>query len=167
MKNKTIIDMSNLLKSNVLLGVSALGMLMSCGTYMNGYSETDGAYYDPNRDTVPQYDVRTAGNQIGGYYSYGDEEDDSTYYDNSIVRQSQYNQQKQKQKYQDWEIRKVILIGVTTPEHRLITPITATTVDGVTHTTVGAVGDLRICMADLAGAGALLMAGVIRAGAGV
>ena len=42
MKNKTIIGMGKLLKSNVLLGASALGLLTSCGAYMNGYSETDG-----------------------------------------------------------------------------------------------------------------------------
>lgn len=92
MKNKTIIGIGKLLKSNVLLGASALGLLTSCGAYMNGYSETDGAYYDPTRDTVPQYDTRTAGNQVGGYYSYGDDEDET--YDTSIVRQSQYNQKK-------------------------------------------------------------------------
>lgn len=95
MKNKTIIGIGKLLKSNVLLGASALGLLTSCGAYMNGYSETDGAYYDPTRDTVPQYDTRTAGNQVGGYYSYGDDEDET--YDTSIVRQSQYNQKNNKQ----------------------------------------------------------------------
>ena len=63
MKNKTIIGMGKLLKSNVLLGASALGLLTSCGAYMNGYSETDGAYYDPSRDTVPQYDTRTQQNE--------------------------------------------------------------------------------------------------------
>ncbi|MDV3948950.1 vitellogenin ii [Elizabethkingia anophelis] len=104
MKNKTIIGIGKLLKSNVLLGASALGLLTSCGAYMNGYSETDGAYYDPTRDTVPQYDTRTAGNQVGGYYSYGDDEDET--YDTSIVRQSQYNQKKQQAKYQDWGKKK-------------------------------------------------------------
>nr|WP_305049508.1 hypothetical protein [Elizabethkingia bruuniana] len=132
--------MGKLLKSNVLLGASALGLLTSCGAYMNGYSETDGAYYDPRRDTVPQYDTRTAGNQVGGYYSYGDDEDES--YDTSIVRQSQYNQKKQQTKYQNWGNKKQIPIGETLPEHKPIIPTIAfMAVGGILM--VGVDGDLR------------------------
>ena len=59
------------------------------------------------RDTVPQYDTRTAGNQVGGYYSYGDDEDES--YDTSICKdKSQYNQKKQQTKYQNWGNKKQI-----------------------------------------------------------
>lgn len=141
MKNKTIIGIGKLLKSNVLLGASALGLLTSCGAYMNGYSETDGAYYDPTRDTVPQYDTRTAGNQVGGYYSYGDDEDET--YDTSIVRQSQYNQKNNKQNIRTGVKRKQILTGEILPGHKPIILTTAIMAVGVILIMVGADGDLR------------------------
>ena len=41
-------------KSKAVLAVSAGLVAVSCGTQMGGYSETDGVYYDPNRDTLPE-----------------------------------------------------------------------------------------------------------------
>ena len=69
---------------------------------------------------VPQYDTRTTSNQAGGYYSYGDDEDES--YDTSIVRQSQYNPEKQQTKYQNWGNKNRFPIGVTLLEHKPYIP---------------------------------------------
>lgn len=58
------------LKSKAVLAVAGGLVLVSCGTYMGGYSETDGVYYDPNTDTLPEGVVMNQGNQVGEYYDY-------------------------------------------------------------------------------------------------
>lgn len=56
---------------NSFLAFSAGLLLASCGSYMNGYSETDGVYYDPSRDTVPQGTYKGyAGNRVDENYDY-------------------------------------------------------------------------------------------------
>jgi hypothetical protein len=38
---------------------------------MGGYSETDGVYYDPNKDTLPEgVIINDGGNRVGEYYDY-------------------------------------------------------------------------------------------------
>ena len=41
-----------LLRSKVVLTVLGGFILSSCGATMGGYTETDGVYYDPNKDIV-------------------------------------------------------------------------------------------------------------------
>ncbi len=73
MKNYIIENLSRKLRSRMLLAVVGSFILMSCGTQMGGYSETDGVYYDPNRDTLPEGVVLdNRGNQVGEYYEYND-----------------------------------------------------------------------------------------------
>jgi len=105
MKNKLKIQVEKVLQSKILWSAVVATMLMSCGTYMGGYSETDGAYYDPNRDEIPQY-VDNYGNRVGDYYNdsdyYDDDSEEQFGYDESIIAQSQYNEQQQKEKYSEW-----------------------------------------------------------------
>lgn len=73
MKKYIIENLSGKLRSNLILAVAGGFILMSCGTQMGGYSETDGVYYDPNRDTLPEGVVLdNRGNQVGEYYDYND-----------------------------------------------------------------------------------------------
>ena len=69
MKKITFKNLVNLLKSNGLLAVAGGLLLMSCGSQM-GYTETDGVYYDPSRDTLPEGTVMNSGNRVGEYYDY-------------------------------------------------------------------------------------------------
>lgn len=53
------------------LAVSASMLLTSCVVYTGGYSETDGVYYDPNKDTLPMgYNGEQSENEVGGYYDF-------------------------------------------------------------------------------------------------
>lgn len=62
-----------MLQSKMVVGVAGCLLLMSCGTQMGGYSETDGVYYDPNKDTLPEGVVTDdRGNRVGEYYDYND-----------------------------------------------------------------------------------------------
>lgn len=72
MKTNIFEKLINSLKSNTFLAISSGMLLMSCGVYTGGYSETDGVYYDPNTDTLPIAVVDDYGNQVGGYYDYQD-----------------------------------------------------------------------------------------------
>lgn len=66
--HKNIFEM---LKSKGVLAVSTALLMISCGVQTGAYSETDGIYYDPNRDTLPEgYRGYNAGNQVGSYYDY-------------------------------------------------------------------------------------------------
>jgi len=59
------------LKSKGVLAVSTALLMMSCAIQPGTYSETDGVYYDPNRDTLPQgVDMYGGGNRVGQYYDY-------------------------------------------------------------------------------------------------
>lgn len=70
MKNITYKKSIQILKSNVVLGILGAFLLSSCGATMGGYSETDGVYYDPNTDTIPQGVMVNTGNRVGDYYDY-------------------------------------------------------------------------------------------------
>jgi len=108
--------MENIVTDNPFLKVSLslctllmFGVLVSCGDYINQYSESDGAYYDPESDTLPKYVEIASDNRVGDVYQYGYNEKD-LYNENiitennvdSIVKRSQQNKQKQQNKYQDW-----------------------------------------------------------------
>ena len=69
MKKITYKKLFNSLKSRGLLTVVGGLLMMSCVPQM-GYSETDGVYYDPNRDTLPEGTVMNSGNRVGEYYDY-------------------------------------------------------------------------------------------------
>lgn len=58
------------LKSKGILTVSAALVLVSCGIQSGAYTETDGVYYDPNKDTLPEGAVMNSGNKVGEYYDY-------------------------------------------------------------------------------------------------
>ena len=93
---KTIIhkNLLKLLKSKAALVVSGGLILMSCGAYTGGYSETDGVYYDPNTDTLPEGYVNVeGGNKVGDYYNY----QDST----SIIQKSKQNEIERKNRYRN------------------------------------------------------------------
>ena len=79
MKKFTYKTLSELLKSKAVLAVAGGLLLMSCGSQMGGYSETDGVYYDPNRDTLPEGTVMNSGNRIGEYYDYKATDDQNKY----------------------------------------------------------------------------------------
>jgi len=95
MKNSTYKNLSEILRTKVVLGVAAGLLLVSCGSQMGGYTETDGVYYDPNKDVIPEGIVMPEPNQVDEVYSY---ESDSA----SIIEQNQQNQAAQKNKYQTW-----------------------------------------------------------------
>lgn len=96
MKKITYKNVLDALKSKTLLAVSGGLILMSCGTtqQMGGYSETDGVYYDPNKDTLPEGVVINEGNKVDEVYNY----QDST----NIIKKSQYNEQLSKNRYKNW-----------------------------------------------------------------
>lgn len=65
---------SSLCRSKAILAVVGSFLLVSCGTQMGGYSETDGVYYDPNNDTLPEgVVIDDRGNAVGEYYNYNSE----------------------------------------------------------------------------------------------
>lgn len=84
---------SDLLKSRTVLAVSGGMLLVSCGTQMGGYTETDGVYYDPDKDTLPVGVVMNEGNQVDEYYDYQDSA--------SIIEKSQHNQQSRDNRYRN------------------------------------------------------------------
>ncbi len=67
------------LKSKMVLMVAGSFLLASCTTQMGGYTETDGVYYDPNRDTLPEGTVIQSGNQVGEYYDYQTNDNQNVY----------------------------------------------------------------------------------------
>ncbi len=77
MKTNISLNLAKGLKSKGLLMIAGGLMAVSCGTAASGYSETDGVYFDPNKDTIPQTEVYARGNQVGEEYNY----QDSTYVD--------------------------------------------------------------------------------------
>ena len=54
MKNSTYKNLLEIFKSKGILAVSGGLLLVSCGAQMGGYTETDGVYYDPNKDVIPE-----------------------------------------------------------------------------------------------------------------
>lgn len=76
-----------------LLFVPLSLMLTSCIIQTGGYSETDGVYYDPNTDTLPEGYVTNDGNQVGDYYNYQDQ---------SVIQKSNQNQEMKNSRYDSW-----------------------------------------------------------------
>ena len=71
MKNFNNKSLFNLIKSKGLLLIAGSSLLTSCIVYTGGYSETDGVYYDPNKDTLPTGTYGgNFGNQVDDYYNY-------------------------------------------------------------------------------------------------
>jgi len=92
MKNINITRLSNLIKSKALILIASSSLLSSCVIYTGGYSETDGVYYDPNKDSLPAGTYSTGHNQVDNYYNYQD-----TY--PSIYDNNQQNIQDQQNRY--------------------------------------------------------------------
>lgn len=82
------------IKSQSILAVAAGLFLVSCGAQMGGYSETDGVYYDPNKDTLPEGYVNNEGNRVGDYYNYQDSL--------SVFDKSRANQKLKNDRYNHW-----------------------------------------------------------------
>lgn len=93
MKKNIYPNLWGLLKSKAVLGVSAGMLMVSCGAYTGGYSETDGVYYDPNTDTLPVATEYESGNRVGETYDYKD----ST----STIEKSRQNQLNKRNRYQN------------------------------------------------------------------
>ncbi len=95
MKKNIHKNLLGMLKNKGFLVVASSVLLVSCGTQMGGYSETDGVYYDPAKDTLPQGTiVGNDGNRVGEYYNYQDSSD--------IIKNANANQYEQQNRYDDW-----------------------------------------------------------------
>lgn len=95
MKRNIHKNLLGLLRSKGILAISGGLLLMSCGAQMGGYSETDGVYYDPNKDTLPEgVIINDGGNRVGEYYDY--------YQDSNVIQNAQINSREQQNKYNDW-----------------------------------------------------------------
>lgn len=82
-------------RKKALFIVAGSFLLISCGTQMGGYTETDGVYYDPKTDTLPEgVIINNEGNVVGDYYNY----QNST----PIISNSEMIAQEQENRYQDW-----------------------------------------------------------------
>lgn len=92
MKNINNNHLINFVKSKALMLIASSSLLSSCVIYTGGYSETDGVYYDPNRDSLPAGTYSNGSNQVDGYYNYQD-----TY--PSIYDNNQQNIQDQQSRY--------------------------------------------------------------------
>lgn len=93
MKNINNKHLLNLIKSKALILIASSSLLTSCVIYTGGYSETDGVYYDPNKDSLPAGSYSGSyGNQVDDYYNYQD-----TY--PSIYDNNQQNIQDQNNRY--------------------------------------------------------------------
>lgn len=92
MKNINNNRFLNLIKSKALILIASSSLLTSCVIYTGGYSETDGVYYDPNKDSLPAATYSSGNNQVDNYYNYQD-----TY--PSIYDNNQQNIQDQDNRY--------------------------------------------------------------------
>ena len=93
MKNINNTSLINFIKSKGLILISSSFLLTSCVIYTGGYSETDGVYYDPNKDSLPAGSYSgNYGNQVDDYYNYQD-----TY--PSLYDNNQQNIQEQQNRY--------------------------------------------------------------------
>ena len=97
MKNFTYKNLLEILKSKGVLAISGSVLLVSCGAQMGGYTETDGVYYDPNKDVIPEGIVmqEPGQNVVDEPYNY---QSDSV----SIIEQNKQNQLAQQNKYRNW-----------------------------------------------------------------
>lgn len=97
MKRNIHKNLLGMLKSKGILAVASGLLLMSCGAQMGGYSETDGVYYDPNKDTLPEGVIINGneGNRVGEYYDYYQD-------DSNLVQNAQINAAQQDNRYSNW-----------------------------------------------------------------
>lgn len=84
------------LKSLGILMVSGCMLLVSCGAQMGSYSETDGLYYDPNKDIIPEpnYTYISPGSED----TFIEQEEDSQ----GIIEQNLQNQIENQNRYNNW-----------------------------------------------------------------
>lgn len=95
MKKNIYTNLFSAIKSSGILAVVGGMLVMSCGAQMGGYSETDGVYYDPNTDTLPEgVIIRGQENRVGDYYDYNAEP--------SVLDHAQANAIDQRRKYSEW-----------------------------------------------------------------
>lgn len=95
MKRNIHKNLLGLLKSKGVLAISGGLLLVSCGAQMGGYSETDGVYYDPNKDTLPEgVIINDSGNRVGEYYDY--------YQDSNVIQNAEANSREQQNRYNEW-----------------------------------------------------------------
>ena len=107
MKNSIYKDFMKSLKSKWILGISTGMLLVSCGAQMGSYTETDGVYYDPKKDVIPEGYLGKISE--GTDYDYYSNEDSST----NIIEQNQQNQLAQQNRYQRWnQNNSTLMIGV-------------------------------------------------------
>lgn len=96
MKRNIHKNLFGMLKSKGILAVSSGLLLISCGAQMGGYSETDGVYYDPNKDTLPEgVIINNEGNRVGEYYDYYQD-------DSNLIYNSEVNSAQQNNRYNEW-----------------------------------------------------------------
>lgn len=81
MKKFTYKNLIDILKTKSVLMVAGSLLLVSCGTQMGGYTETDGVYYDPNKDTIPEGVITNEINRVGNDYVYEDYQTPNDYND--------------------------------------------------------------------------------------
>lgn len=82
------------IKSKGILAVAGGLLLVSCGAQMGGYSETDGVYYDPNKDTLPEgVIINDRGNRVGEDYNYYQD-------DSNLIQNAEINSRTGR--YEDW-----------------------------------------------------------------
>ena len=93
MKNSTYKNLLKIAKSKGSLAIFGGLILVSCGSQMGGYTETDGVYYDPNKDVIPEGIVlqEPQQNTVDEPYTY---QNDSI----SIIEQNRQNQIAQQNK---------------------------------------------------------------------
>lgn len=94
MKRNIHKNLLGMLKSKGILAISGGLLLVSCGAQMGGYSETDGVYYDPNKDTLPEgVIINERGNRVGDDYNYYQD-------DTNVVQNAEMNSREGR--YEDW-----------------------------------------------------------------
>jgi hypothetical protein len=94
MKRNIHKNLLGMLKSKGILAISGGLLLVSCGAQMGGYSETDGVYYDPNKDTLPEgVIINDSGNRVGEYYDYYQD-------DSNVIQNAEANSKEGR--YSDW-----------------------------------------------------------------
>lgn len=73
MKRNIIKNRFNLPYIRAFMFLSAGLLVASCSSQMSAYSETDGVYYNPNKDTLPIDTPDNYGNQVGDTYDYNND----------------------------------------------------------------------------------------------
>lgn len=101
MRKNIFRNLTDLLHSRMLLLIPVSLMATSCIVYTGGYSETDGVYYDPNRDTLPQGSMSDKRNRVGEYYDYQDSLAMENTYPAQVYRSGKYKGWNEEDQYTD------------------------------------------------------------------